>query len=658
MVCDMKPKAAIHQILYWINMCWLLGCIENQAVHLSIDFRACIDLDGACRSKILEETRDLPLAGCLILKTDHEKKFAFQFQNERFQWLTKPLLNLDDLNRSTMDAKLIFFNANQSQQAGRCDTELVSLDMTCGIEKACIFSLAQQDISLLTTEIVIDFKGQHQRCDISGPSQWMDLCQHQQMMSEMSLQSDYLLQDHTLLDHQAHFPEMLVDAQQAKDQIIDQRVDQSCLDRLDPCNGIDDDCDGIIDENVGLETIKSCGQGACYQEVRLNCIAGVLEGEACQPRLDLKADELCNGIDDDCDGEIDNGFDLSQSIEHCGACHRSCMDPMGHQRFICVQGECLFSGCAANYYSLASEQSCEIFCDAMPESCDGIDNDCDFKIDEGLTLLSERYDRGVCAGVSQRCDMGAWREPNEDELRQIIGYGSELCNQLDDNCDGVIDNYPSCAPCSQNGRTPEHCPGGINGIGLDWILVEGGPYKMISVTSFLMFKTEVTIQMYKNCVNAGACVTDPLNTCALMGEALNPQPMVCVDLNHINQYLAWSGTALPIELEWEYASINRDPTYLYPWGTNQDNLTYRWANLATGMIALPCSYPQGNSITGQICDLIGNVWELVQSADPLVYVRKGGSYNNDITVVSVNEFRTDLTPNAARGFRIILRNGF
>jgi hypothetical protein len=107
------------------------------------------------------------------------------------------------------------------------------------------------------------------------------------------------------------------------------------------CNDADDDCDGAVDDGIA----GCCTPGesvACGSDVG-ECTAGVQVCDA-QRNYGLcdgvgPAGEQCNGLDDDCDGTVDDGFDLSTDAANCGRCGRSCQ---AGQR--CAAGDCVAGG--------------------------------------------------------------------------------------------------------------------------------------------------------------------------------------------------------------------------------------------------------------------------------------------------------------------------
>jgi hypothetical protein len=118
------------------------------------------------------------------------------------------------------------------------------------------------------------------------------------------------------------------------------------------CNGIDEDCNGVEDEDFVGDV---CGQGACA--VTAHCEAG---RAVCEPNAPLAADDVtCNGVDDDCNGETDEGWQPSQSCG-LGVCQ--------------AQGVC---DPAVGEVCTPSEAPRD-----LDDTCDGLDDDCDGAIDE------------------------------------------------------------------------------------------------------------------------------------------------------------------------------------------------------------------------------------------------------------------------------------
>ncbi|USN45749.1 MAG: hypothetical protein H6502_01295 [Candidatus Woesearchaeota archaeon] len=125
--------------------------------------------------------------------------------------------------------------------------------------------------------------------------------------------------------------------------------------------------------------------------------------------------EVCDGRDNDGDAlhqlsssrnvtwpsAIDEGFNLTSDIFNCGSCGTICYYPKSFTS--CSQGTCQFDGCYDDYYnrdgSLAN--GCEVYCKKTNngvERRDGVDNDCDGSIDEGLGGGNEGGSSGSSSG--------------------------------------------------------------------------------------------------------------------------------------------------------------------------------------------------------------------------------------------------------------------
>jgi len=179
---------------------------------------------------------------------------------------------------------------------------------------------------------------------------------------------------------------------------------------VESCNGVDDDCDGVVDERI----TRACGTdvGACRMGVE-TCVGG--EFGACEGG-NPSADEVCDELDNDCDGEVDEGV-----MRLCGTDEGRCV--AGVER--CAPGG-VFGECEGRI-------------EAIAETCNDVDDDCDGTVDEMLTR-SCGSDEGVCESGTETCAAGVWGSCEGE----VVG-SDEVCDgTLDDDCDGGVDEGCSC----------------------------------------------------------------------------------------------------------------------------------------------------------------------------------------------------------------------
>ena len=209
------------------------------------------------------------------------------------------------------------------------------------------------------------------------------------------------------------------------------------------CNGLDDDCDGTVDDVEGLGAICTVGVGACAVDGRQICGRA---GLVCDVAPEQPSDELCDGLDDDCDGRTDEAPEGGPLREVCYDGLDDTLD-VG----VCRAGS---RTCEAGAFA-----ACEAQVEPSDEVCNGLDDDCDGVTDE----VEATGD--ACSGGTGPCSFDG-RLACDGERGEVVcvpdadpvAPQDETCNGLDDDCDGTVDE--EAAP----GLDGAECDPGCDGV--------------------------------------------------------------------------------------------------------------------------------------------------------------------------------------------------
>jgi hypothetical protein len=220
------------------------------------------------------------------------------------------------------------------------------------------------------------------------------------------------------------------------------------LPRPEKCDGLDEDCDGIADPpSCGCVDGKACYTGPpdTLGHPGALCHAGLWDcaqpaGSQCVGEVLPLDHEECNGKDDDCNGKIDD---------------RARTDPCGQGVCAALLKSCIGGAQAACDYVANPPPSYN----AAGDICgDGLDNDCNGLVDDTCPCTVAATQpcwngppaacpagagcQGICARGTQVCEQV---NPTTTRWGSCTGQtlpAPEVCNALDDDCNGTVDDSP------------------------------------------------------------------------------------------------------------------------------------------------------------------------------------------------------------------------
>ncbi len=390
---------------------------------------------------------------------------------------------------------------------------------------------------------------------------------------------------------------------------------ETCEPAVEVCDGLDNDCDGHTDEE-DPDAGRPCDTGEpgpCARGTR-RCEDGRL---VCLRDAE-PSEETCNGMDDDCDGLADED------------------NPDGGAR--CDTGQ---AGVCAD-----GTQQCErggLRClpdlTASPEVCDGLDNDCDGAEDEedpGGGVACDTGEPAACRDGTTHCRSG------EVVCERDVEPSDEVCDGLDNDCDGEVDDGAapdgwSCVPpTGPEGflmGSPEDEPGRQD---------NEGQHLVVLTAAFLMRRTEVTQAEWQAVVGNGLQLFDACGMDCPIGRVSWLDAVAYVNALSADEGLeqcyvvsgsdvAWPrgarclGYRLPTEAEWEWAARAGTVTPFYAGSYREDEEAGGCGPVAAlDDAGWYCGNADGTShVTADVeslpsvcnpwglCDMLGNVHEWV-----------------------------------------------
>jgi hypothetical protein len=246
---------------------------------------------------------------------------------------------------------------------------------------------------------------------------------------------------------------------------------QPSHDRIEICDGRDNDCNGATDDGdlpgvgAACQPVPACPDGVCRPPCS-NGLTACVGGQLACAGARGPVPEICDGEDNDCNGLVDDGFDVVNDVNNCGQCGNDCQDVFLHPESqnalaFCDRGQCQRT-CRPDYWDADDDYApgrttpkngCEYHCTySGPEVCDGADNDCNGRADTddpGLMRPADNFCRqkGACAGAAPVCTSygltTTWvcsYGPDVEVLAlNQVATSETRCDGKDNDCDGATD---------------------------------------------------------------------------------------------------------------------------------------------------------------------------------------------------------------------------
>ena len=226
-------------------------------------------------------------------------------------------------------------------------------------------------------------------------------------------------------------------------------------DAVEICDGIDNDCNGFVDDEIDVFTYYLDSDGDGYGDANVTvdtCATSAIEGYVdndldCDDgveALNPDAVEICDGIDNDCNGFVDDDIDVfTYYLDSDG-------DGFGDANFtVDTCATSAIEGYVDN--DLDCDDGVEALNPDAVEICDGIDNNCDGFVDEGLEVITyfEDSDNDGYGNLAATLDTCLTSIPEgftdndldcDDSNPDINPEAMEVLDSLDNDCNGLVDD--------------------------------------------------------------------------------------------------------------------------------------------------------------------------------------------------------------------------